>query len=599
MASKTELAIILKAHDETASAFAKANASIAKMGKKVAAVGKKMTAGFTLPFVAAGAASLQAASKFEKGMSNVSTLIDTNVESMDDMSRAVLEMSTATDQAAVPMEDYTGALFDIRSANVSAADSMGVLSQSAKLGVAALGSTKQAANLGTSAINAFGLKGEDATRAFNTFFNTAKAGKTTVAELSQGFGGVAGIVAENNVSLEEFMAITAVLTRSGLKASETYTQQKAILSGLTRTTKESTKVFRKLGVKDLPGAIKKFGGLQGAVVAVSGAVDGNKGKLLKLLGSTEALNAALVLTSEQGSDVANVLADMKAGTNDLEVAFQKQNKTAAAGMQRTRNSINRAAISLGKILGPVASKVADIITSVADAFESLDDDTKEYIVTIGAVVATLGPLLIIGGKMVTGFLAIKGAVVGATAAFKAMRAGSDATGASMAAASGKASGLLGKLGKFAGVAGSLALAAEAGWEIGKALDNATGASDKLSDALISVAGVGTSSAAEKGMFALQQRIAATKRRTEELFAFGRTLSPKELAERRAKSLELSRQMGERRAAESLVGAPGAAGQGGQGGVVKVQFDNMPAGARVRQTEGAPVDVQVGRQLAVQ
>jgi TP901 family phage tail tape measure protein len=598
VAGKVELAIVLKAFDQASGVFSKTHKRINKMAKAVQSAGKKMSIGFTAPFVAMAGASLKAASTFDKGMSNVSTLIDTNVESMEEMSQAVLDMSTATDQAAVPLEDMTGALFDIRSAGVSAADSISVLSSAAKLGVAGLGTTKQAADLGTSAINAFGLEGAEATRVFNTFFTATKKGKTTIAELSQGFGGVAGTVAANNIELDEFVAITAALTTTGLKASEAYTQQKAVLSGLTRVTKQSRKVFKKLGAKDFPDLVKKSGGFQAAIEKVSGAVDGNKGKLLKLLGSTEALNAVIAITGKQGQTAADALDEMRSGADNLGEAFEKQNKTAAAGMQRTKNAINKAAISLGKILGPVASKVAAIITKVANAFDSLDDDTKEYIVTVAALVATIGPLLIIGGKMVTGFLAIKGAVVGATAAFKAMRASSDAAGASMAGASGKAGGLLGKLGRFAGVAGSLAVVAKIGWEIGRAFDEATGASDKLADAALKVSGgfKGTALArAEQQIFAGK---AAQRRKAAERSAFGRELTPEELAQRRQKSMELSRQMMARRA-ESLVGAPGEGGQGGQGGTVKIEVANLPAGSKVRQTEGQPMDIQVGRQLAIQ
>ena len=597
MAEKqTVLAIILKATDAASKVFTKIDKKVAKLGKSVASVGAKMSKAITAPFLAAVAGSVAAAGKFDRSMSNISTLVDTNVESMDAMGRAVLKMSTDSGEAAVPLEDMAGALYDIRSAGVDASDAMRVLSKAGKLSVAGLGTTAQAANIGTWAINAFGLRGEEAERAFNTFFTTVKMGKTNLSELSQGFGSVAGIVASNNIELDEFMAITAALTTTGLKASEAYTQQKAVLSGLTRVTKDTRKVFRRLGVKDFPELVKKSGGFQAAINKVSGAVKGNKGELLKLLGSTEALNAVLAITGEQGAAATAALAEMRSGADNLGEAFDKQNKTGAAAMQRLKNSVNVAAISLGKVLAPVAAKVAAIVTKMANAFAALDDDTKEVIVTIAAVAAVVGPLVLITGKLITATIAIKGAVLGAAAAFSALSGASAGAGDAMSDAAGKA-GKLSKVGRFAKMAGGLAAAATVGWELGRALDNALGLSDKLAGVNRKprteyeggkALGFSDEKLARLGIVSAESQ-AEKRRKASEVRTFGRELTPQELAERREKSMALS--------AARAASAAGAPGQPGQSGTVKVQFENVPRGTRVTQTAGDPIDLSVGRQLA--
>ena len=99
------------------------------------------------------------------------------------MQKSVLDLGK---RVPVSLDDLASALYDIRSAGISAGDAMGVLEGSAKLAVAGLGTTKEAANIVTSAINAFGLKGKDQANVYNTFFETVKNGKTTISELSQG-----------------------------------------------------------------------------------------------------------------------------------------------------------------------------------------------------------------------------------------------------------------------------------------------------------------------------------------------------------------------------------------------------------------------------
>ena len=127
-----------------------------------------------------GNKSVDMASEFNTSMASVSTLIDTNVEDMDEMKSAVLEIGNRT---PVALSELSGALYDIRSAWVPASEAMATLEASAQLAVAWLWTTKEATNLLTSAINSFSSQWYDANEIANTLFATVKSGKTTVAEL--------------------------------------------------------------------------------------------------------------------------------------------------------------------------------------------------------------------------------------------------------------------------------------------------------------------------------------------------------------------------------------------------------------------------------
>lgn len=619
MASKTELSIILKAIDAASGVFSKVDKGLGKLGKKAQAIGKKMTIGLTLPLVAMAGASVKAASTFETGMGNVATLIDTNVESMEEMSAKVLEMSTAADQAAVPLADMTQTLFDLRSGGAEAGEAMERLSRSAKLGVAGLGSTQQAAGLVTGALNAFNLEGEKADRVYNTIFQTTKFGITTIDGLAQSFGSVAAGVAASGTEFDEFMAATSALTTATTPASVAMRQIRSAISSLQKPTKDGQKVLKKLGAKGVQELIKKSGGLVPALVKVNKALGGNQQKLAKVFGNVEGLNAVLALTGKGNEKFTKTLKSMRTSTEDVDIAFAKQNKTAAAGFQRTKNSINAAAISLGTVLAPVASKVAGIITRVANAFAGLDDDTKEVIVTIAAVVAVMGPMVLIVGKLISMFALLKAAIFGGAAANRVLTASAVSSTGAMGASS-VAAGKLSKVAKFAKFAGGLTVAALAGWRLGKALDNALGLSDKLAAGFATVLGTtGEETQVEKAqrlIFQRRQDFVARRRRREADIKSG--LSPDELASRDAKSRALSIDARNRRARErsefdAMFGDPelgigsggaagaveraqGAPGAGGAGGTVEVKFSGVPRGVSVEQTDGK-VDLQVGRQLS--
>ena len=400
------LSIVIRTVDKSTQAlravtakFAKLGEKMDKIGKKAQKIGKNLTTSLTLPIVAVGAAGVKAMADFETGMASVSTLIDTNVESMDNMGKKVLEISRRT---PVAIDELTSALFDLRSGGTSAGDAMDRLERSAQLGVAGLGTTAQAAKLATGAINAWGLEGEEANKIFNTIFLTTKNGITTIAGLEQGFGAVAKKMADANIEVDDYLASVAALTTTTVKASEAHTQMKAAVDGLEKGGKKTGKVFRKLGVKDFKTLVERTGSVTEAFRAVKEAVGDQSGALKDLIGSSEGVAAVNALAGAQGDRQISTLSEMRKeteGLTDAQVAFNKQNATTASKLKRAKNSIESAAISLGKVLVPVVEKLTEKLIAASDWWESLDDGTKETIATIAGLVATLGPAIMLFGKL--------------------------------------------------------------------------------------------------------------------------------------------------------------------------------------------------------
>lgn len=367
-----------------------------KVGDNLQRVGTRMSVGITAPLAALGAASVKSFSDFQASMANVSTLVDTATEDMGAMERQVLAIARRT---PVAMEDLTSALYDIRSAGIAAADAMNVLEGSSRLAVAGLGTTKEATDLVTSAINAFRLEGEEQERVYDTIFKTVKSGKTTISQLAQGFGAVAGTVANANVKLDEYLASVAALTTTGLPAAQAHTQIRAAIAGLTRETKETSAVFEQLGVRDFKGLVQQSGGMVAAFQRIVQAVNGNDAAIIKLVGSVEAYNAILGLTGSQNAAFESTLDGMRNGSNAVDEAFAKQNATFEATMTRLQNSMKSAAVSIGTVLVPVLEKLAGWLSQAADAFNDLSPGAQRVVVVVGALAAGIGPLLVVLGTM--------------------------------------------------------------------------------------------------------------------------------------------------------------------------------------------------------
>jgi TP901 family phage tail tape measure protein len=374
------------------------------IGRGFQQVGRTLTTYVTVPLVALGTAAVRSFSQIEGAIANVGTLVDENVENLGEMRKEFLEIGR---RVPTSFEELGQALYSIRSAGVDASDAMTVLERAAQLATAGLGTVGEAADIATSAINTWGLRGADASRIFDTLFITVAKGKTTIAELSQGFGAVASIVKEAGVSVEEFFAATAALTTTGLPASQAFNQIRAAIVGLTRPSERLTAVLDKLGVKSFDELIKREGSLVGAFKVIREAVGGTQAALIELVGRVEGVNAILGLTGNNAEAYADALEEIARGEGRLLDAFLARTEALDKRLEIFRNNITATLAELGARLEPALVSIIDGLTGLLQSFAELDDASKDLIVSVGGFLAVIGPLFLVlgSGLRVIGFAA--------------------------------------------------------------------------------------------------------------------------------------------------------------------------------------------------
>jgi len=367
--------------------------NLEKIGRTAAIAGGAM--------LGIAAVNLKTAADFEKQMANVSTLIDTNVENFSAMKEEVLDIARRT---PVTLDGLTSALYDIRSAGISANMQFEVLEKSAQLGMTGLGSTSEAVDLVTSSLNAFQLQGEKAEKVYDTIFKTVKFGKTTISGIAQGFGSVAGTVAAAGIELDDYLAAVAALTTTGQPAAQAHHQLKAAIAGMTRESDDAVKVFRELGVNNFKELIQKSGGMVNAFKAITDKVQGNDSAILSLFGSTMAFNAVVGLTTKQSKAYVDTLESMRNGANLLDEGYQKQLNTEHSQLQRLKNLMQTLSIDFGEALSPAFRKIIDFAQVIAGAFGKLPAKVKSFIsigtAGFGILAASIGIACLAGSKLI-------------------------------------------------------------------------------------------------------------------------------------------------------------------------------------------------------
>lgn len=363
-----------KFSNTTTAAIDRFNSKANKVAGNIAVAGGAIVGGFGL--------AVNSASEFESKMSNVSTLVDTSTEDMDKMGKEVLKLAKVL---PVPIEDLTSSLYDIRSAGIPAKDAMAALETSARLAKAGLSTTSEATNILTSAMNAFASEGLTSDQIANLLFKTVKAGKTNMAELSQAFGANAAVIQSAGVTLADFQAATAALTVTGAPASQAQTQLKASIVALQKPTAEMAKIFQKLGVTSEKELIAKKGSLVGAFEAVNKAGKDMGLNLAKAWSSVEASSAVTGLLGANNATYISTLKDMQSGTDELSLAFAKQQDTTASKVQIAKNNMEALSITIGTQLAPILSTLIDVVTPLIESFTNWASNNQGVIKTIAKV----------------------------------------------------------------------------------------------------------------------------------------------------------------------------------------------------------------------
>ena len=321
---------------------------------------------------AAIAATTSMSMSFDKEFAKVKTIADETQVSFEDLRQGTLDMSNEINISA---NDLASGLYEIVSANISTADSMSVLRQSALLAKTGFTDMKTSTDIMTTVLNAYRLSVDESANVTDKLITIQKLGKTTINDLGSDFGRVAGLAATAKVSLDEMGAAISVLTVNGVNSAESITALKAILSNVVKPTKEASDIAKELGINFSISSLQAKG-FDGFLADIQKRCKGNTEDMAKLFGSTEALNAVLMLTSKEGlkqfNDNLGIIGN-SGGTAD----------EALGNLDNTGERLSESWNKMKTTLTEVGDAFGPLIDVIAKTLELVSKLPPELIVTIG------------------------------------------------------------------------------------------------------------------------------------------------------------------------------------------------------------------------
>lgn len=383
---------------------------VQKAGEKVKDAGSGMTKKVTAPILAAGAASAKMAMDFEDSMAKVSTIADATEVPMDEMQKAILDLSN---QTGISSEEIAQNVYDSISAGQKTGDAVNFVSNSTKLAKAGFADAGAALDVLTTIMNAYGLKASEVTNVSDMLIQTQNLGKTTVADLASSMGKVIPTANAYGVSLDELCAGYAIMTANGVATAESTTYMNGMLNELGKSGTTVAETLKEKTGKTFKELMDSGMSLSDVLKIISDAATENNKSFGDMWSSSEAGKAGMILLGDSAENFNGVLEQMQNSAGATNTAFEKLN-TNSTKIKKATNELKNDAIDLGTTLmeelAPIIENIAEKISQFTEWFNGLSESEKQMIIQIGLIVAAIGPLLIVLGTVVSSGAKIIGGI---------------------------------------------------------------------------------------------------------------------------------------------------------------------------------------------
>lgn len=393
--------------ESVAQSMAQVGEKVQAAGQKVSAVGDALTASVSAPIAAAGVGALKASLSYEDALAKLSTIADTSQVPMEELSNQILELSKVS---GISAEQLANNVYDAISAGQQTADAVNFVSNATALARAGFTSTDAALDILTTSLNAYGLAAEDVTKVSDVLINTQNLGKTTVDQLASSMGKVIPTAKANGVEIETLAGAYAVMTANGIATAETTTYFNSMLNELGKNGSSAANALAaatadiKEGGLTMKEAMEMGWSLSDVLKALDDQASQQGTTISNMFGSAEAGKAAAVLL-DNSAKLDDAITAMGNSAGATQNAYGKLNTTSFE-VEKTVNELKVSLIEIGDVLKaelmPVFEKVVKKIKELTGYISGMSVEEKQQMIKIAGIVAAIGPLLSVGGRLISG-----------------------------------------------------------------------------------------------------------------------------------------------------------------------------------------------------
>lgn len=235
----------------------------------------------------------------------------------------------------------------------------------------------------------------------NALFAAAKAGGTTVGELSIMLEHFGPIAAGAGIGMDELLGSIAAVGKAGIVGRPAMAGMKAVIEGLIQPSKDAAMEAARLGIR-FDATTLKAKGLPSVLRSIIDSGNFSSKSMERLFGSIQAGTVAMALMNDDGKQLSASIEAIAHSEGQVEAAAA----SLVTPGQRLEALKDQALILIGKGILPIK-----------EAIEKLASKFLEFFVKIPKPLIAFGATLLLVGSTI---LFVGGAAAAATGAFIAM-----------------------------------------------------------------------------------------------------------------------------------------------------------------------------------
>ena len=379
---------------------------LSSFGKSLSTVGAGLTASITAPVMALGASVVKTQMKFQDSMAKVKALSGATGKDFQMLEDTAKKFGESTVFSASECADALGYMALAGWDAQQSADGLpGVLN----LAAASSMDLADASDLVTDYLTAFGLEADQAGRMADVLSYAQANSNTTTEMLGEAFKNCAVNAHNAGMSLEETTAILGRFADAGLKGSEGGTALNAIIRDMTQKMKNGAIQIGNTSVKvqDANGNFRSMTDIIRDVDnATKGMGDAQKTAALMTTFTADSIKGMGILCNTGADNIDNFTKELQNSDGTAEDMANTLSSTLSGALKQLSSAWEGLQYDLGNTTG-VLTKIVNGLTVLVRWLKSLPGPVKQIIVTFALVAATIGPTLLIIGKMIQAWVKMK------------------------------------------------------------------------------------------------------------------------------------------------------------------------------------------------
>lgn len=365
---------------------------VEKLGSKMTDAGKKMTVGVTTPIIGIGAAGVKAAMELDEGYDTIIAKTGATGETLQGLNDVA---DSVFGSMPVEMQDVGTAVGEINTRFGSTGNELEGLTkkflQFAEINGA---DVNNSIRLVSRAMGDAGIPTEQTGEILDKLTIAGQASGVAIEVLTENLAKYGAPMRALGLTTDESIAIFAGWEKAGVNTEIAFSGMKKAIGTWGKEGKNATEEFKK--------TLKEIESTPDIATATSKAIE--------------------VFGQKAGPDLADAIKGGRFEYQDFLQLVQDSTGTVSQTFEEqqdpwdqwktTMNDLKLAGADLGGVLietlAPILQEVARGVKEFSEWFRSLDEDQKKTIVTIGLVIAAIGPLLVVFGSVFGGISKIIG-----------------------------------------------------------------------------------------------------------------------------------------------------------------------------------------------